>query len=134
MSKVKGIGKSRSATMNEFGLQRWVDKGLNILSRQRLSSEKIDLAITGPTYLSIDMDIGSLSSVFSARFMNSYGLNAKEFLDLLLAVQKSISESQMPLVGLDVMEIDIHFLETIEEISLHDSTRDIVRSIFEIFL
>ena len=118
-------------------VKRWIDKGVHALSKKDVTSEAISIDLNGPTYVSIDMDVGSLSSLFSARFMNCYGLSFEEFLHLLSGVAMSIREANVPLLGLDVMEIDIHFLEALEaneEMSFHDRTKSIVREIFNCFL
>lgn len=114
-------------------VKKWIDRGVHVVSKKDIISEGISLDLNGPTYVSIDMDVGSLSSVFSARFMNCYGLSFEEFLGLLSRVAMSIKEANVPLLGLDIMEIDIHFLEANEMTPFHDSTKSIVTEIFNCF-
>jgi arginase family enzyme len=99
-----------------------------------VSSDSMRLYLTGPTYVSIDMDVGSLSSVFSARFMNCYGLTVEEFVGLLSVVRRSLEDAEIPLVGLDIMEVDIHFLEASEGMPVQDYTRYVTQKAFEILL
>lgn len=113
-------------------VKRWIDKGVHLLSKKDVTSETMSISLNGPTYISIDMDVGSLSSVFSARFMNCYGVSFEEFLHLLSRVATSIREADVPILGFDIMEIDVHFLEVVQGL-FHDHTRRIVREIFRSF-
>ncbi len=126
--------KSSLSSRNTTEFEKWIDRGVHVLSRKDVVSEAISIELNGPTYVSVDMDIGSLSSIFSARFMNCYGLPVKEFLHLLSVVATSIRKADVPLLGLDIMEIDIHFLEAAEAASVHDYTRHIVKEILNLFL
>lgn len=118
-------------------VKRWIDKGVHVLSKKQAASEAVRVDLKGPTYVSVDMDVGSLSSVFSARFMNYHGLSLDEFLGLLSSVATSIKEANVPLLGLDIVEIDIHFLEALkanEMMPFHDCTKGIVKAIFDYLL
>ena len=126
--------KGESCTVNELEQRKWVNRGVHIVTGEMVSNGWAGPHLTGPTYLSIDMDIGSLSSVYSARFMNCYGLGPQEFHTLLMTVRDAIAKAGTFLVGLDIMEIDIHFLEVAREMPNRDFTMEIVKRIFEIFL
>ncbi|MDH5695281.1 MAG: arginase family protein [Dehalococcoidia bacterium] len=115
-------------------LERWIDRGVHVQSKKAVTSERISIDLNGPTYISIDMDIGSLSSVFSARFMNCYGLSVKEISHLLSRIGTSIKQAGVPLVGLDIMEVDIHFLEAVEAMPFDDCTKDIIETVFRLSL
>jgi arginase family enzyme len=114
-------GKSPPGPEGE--IRKWIDKGVNLVPREMISSGDVDINLSGPTYVSIDMDVGSLTSVFAARFMNCQGLGLQEFLDMLSLVQRSIQYPGAFLVGFDIMEIDIHFLEAVEEMPHKDYTK-----------
>jgi len=115
-------------------VKKWRGKGVHIVFKEEVQTSHFKLDLKGPTYLSIDMDVGSMSSIYSARFMNSYGLNTGEFLQLLRKVLKSIHSSRHPLVGLDVMEFDVHFIEAIKERKVDDRAEEIVKAIFKLFI
>jgi len=115
-------------------VKKWMEKGVHVVFKQEVQSGHFKLDLKGPTYLSIDMDVGSMSSIYSARFMNSYGLNTAEFLQLLHNVSRCIHSSRHPLVGLDVMEFDVHFVEATKERKVDDGTEEIVKIIFELFI
>lgn len=134
LRKNKQQPTDRLSSTNTDEVGRWLDKGVHILSKNEVISETISIDLNGPTYVSIDMDVGSLSSVFSARFMNCYGLTLQEFLNLLSQLGRSIKEAGVPLVGLDIMEIDLHFLEAADLMPAKDYTRYIARKALEILL
>ena len=125
---------TRAAISGEEDIRRWIDKGVNIVTDKMVSSGEFSLDLSGPSYLSIDMDVGSLSSIFSARFMNSIGLKLPEFLDLLTRVKNAILASAFPLVGMDIVEVDIHFLETIDLTPHQDFTKHIFQRALETML
>jgi len=113
--------------------QKWVKKGVHLLTKADLVSKNFRLDFNGPIYLSIDMDVGSLASVFSARFMNCIGITYKEFLKTLKKLSGFLRNSNYPLVGLDVMEIDIHFLNACSASRFNDRTKTLVKCIFQTF-
>jgi len=117
---------------NEF--RRWVDRGVHVLTRAQVATGKFDLMLNGPTYVSIDMDIGSMCSVFSARYMNCYGLSREQFLGVLSGVKRSIDEARVPLAGLDIMEVDIHLLGALEMMTYDDSTEYLAKRALNILL
>lgn len=119
---------------NAAEARRWINEGVHLWSKEEVESKELNLNLTGPTYISIDMDIGSLSSVYSARYMTCYGLSVERFISLLSNIALTIKGAGVPLLGLDVMETDIHLLEAVKETSYQDHTLDIIREIFRLFL
>jgi arginase family enzyme len=115
-------------------IKKWMKAGVHVAFKHEVQSDHFKLDLKGPTYLSIDMDVGSMSAIYSARFMNSYGLNTAEFLQLLQKVSQCIRSSHRPLVGLDVMEFDVHFIEAIKGKKNDDKAEEIVREIFKLFI
>jgi arginase family enzyme len=123
----------REVDSNMLSIKKWIEKGVHVIFKHEVHSD-LKLDLTGPTYVSIDMDVGSLSSIYSARFMNSYGLDTEEMLRLLHLVHKSIDSSHFALVGLDIMELDIHFFEIGRVAGVDDRTGEIIEEIFELFV
>jgi len=120
--------------LNTTSIKEWMEAGVHVIFKHEARSSNFEIHLNGPTYLSIDMDVGSMSSIYSARFMNSYGLNTTDFLHLLHRVSRSIRSSHFPLVGLDMMEFDVHFFEAIKEKKIDDGTEEIVKEIFKLFI
>jgi len=119
---------------NMISIKKWIEAGVHVIFKHQVKSGNFKMVLCGPTYLSIDMDVGSMSSIYSVRFMNSYGLNKAEFLQLLRKVSRLIRSSNSPLVGLDIMEFDVHFFEAIKEERIGDGTKEIVKEIFRLFV
>lgn len=93
----------------------WIKQGMHVLSKEELICHGIPEEIRGNTYISFDMDLGSCASVLAARFLNYVGLDVEQFCDLVDDLSEKIRLSEIELIGLDIMEMDIHFLgETIE--------------------
>jgi arginase family enzyme len=108
----------------------WIEQGVHIVSKEDLLLSGIPDEIRGPTYVSFDVDLGSLCSVFAARFLNYVGLNTKQILKLVDELSRRIRSKEIKLVGLDIMEIDIHFLG--ENIEGHqDHTPEIAHEIID---
>jgi len=113
---------------------KWIKKGVHLVTKTDFVSKNFHLDLTGPTYISFDMDVGSLSSVYSARFMNCVGLTYKEFIKSIHKLSGIVRKSNIPCVGLDIMEIDIHLLEIAELSQYQDHSRQIMKEIFQAFL
>ena len=111
-----------------------MEAGVHVIFKHQVKSGNFKMVLSGPTYLSIDVDVGSMSSIYSARFMNSYGLKTEEFLQLIHKVSRFIRSSNCPLVGLDIMEFDIHFFEAIKREKNKDKTEEIISEIFKVFV
>ncbi len=114
--------------------KKWIGKGVHVRFKEDIDIEEMKLTLNGPTYISIDMDAGSLSSIFSARYMTCYGLPVEKFLSLLSGLALSIRAASVPILGLDIMETDIHLLEVTDRTPFQDNTQRIVREIFKLFL
>jgi arginase family enzyme len=60
-------------------------------------------------YVSLDIDVGSLSSVYACRFLTTIGLSLDQIRDVFKVLFSSFSEGRR-LAGFDLMEVDIHKL------------------------
>lgn len=127
-----GDKEGEPAQIEEY--RRMIKKGVHLISKTDLVFEKFLLELNGPIYLSIDMDVGSLSSIYSARFMNCVGLARDEFIKCLHNLSSIFQKSGFPVVGLDIMEMDIHLLEASGFSCYQDYSREIIEEIFKAFL
>lgn len=127
-----GEEKGEGSQIEEY--RRLVEKGVHLVSKRALVFNKFVLKLNGPIYLSIDMDVGSLSSIYSARFMNCIGLTYDEFIKSLHNLYRVFQKSGFPFVGLDIVEMDIHLLEANRFSHYQDYSREIVKEIFQLFL
>ncbi len=60
-------------------------------------------------YISLDMDVGSLSSVYACRFLSTIGLSFNQIEDVFQTLFNAFSNG-LTLAGFDLMEMDIHKL------------------------
>ena len=85
---------------------------------------------TKQVYISLDIDIGSLSSVYACRFLNTIGLSFSQIRDVFQSLFSFFSNG-LTLAGFDLMEVDIHKLG-VKIDSLHvDQTSKITRLFLE---
>ncbi len=71
-------------------------------------------------YVSVDIDVGALRAVGACRFMDLFGLEESELFRLVSLLGEWLGEERARLVGMDLMEMDIH----LEGIRHRDGTRD----------
>lgn len=92
------------------------EAGATILERDRLRQHPEDLraalARLAATrlYVSLDMDVAASDEHPAVRFRDGEGLAAEELLDLAAILAGHIAQPGIELIGLDVMEIDVHLL------------------------
>ncbi len=61
-------------------------------------------------YISFDVDIGSLKDVIAARFRNAIGIDRSTILSAAKLIKNYMASRKCDLIGLDVMEVEIHLL------------------------
>jgi arginase family enzyme len=79
---------------------------------------------TSQVYISLDIDIGALSSVYAARFLNTVGLSLKQIQNIFQSLYSFFSNG-VTLAGFDLMEVDIHKLGAKIDSSHVDQTKEI---------
>lgn len=110
-------------------MRKWVERGVHLISKKDLIRNGIPEEIEGPTYISIDIDVGSYSCVLACRFMDRIGLGFNQFLDIINSLAKRVEKKRITLLGIDMMEIDVHFLN--ENVNgVQDESLEILCEIF----
>lgn len=92
--------------------------------------EKID---TPYVYISIDVDICSLNAVLAARFMEFIGIDEECFSEAIELLKTLIKSKKSEIIGLDITEIEVHFLNAKLKSGKIDKTLPIMDKILEIF-
>ncbi|MDI9643896.1 MAG: arginase family protein [Candidatus Verstraetearchaeota archaeon] len=77
-----------------------------ILKKPREVRELLSSTALPYTYLSVDVDVCSNTSIRGARFLDYHGISHSDLYDLVASVRKSFAHSK--LVGLDFMEFDVY--------------------------
>lgn len=91
-------------------LSRWLEEGLHIVTKQDLLTHGIPSDLAGETYVSVDMDLGSLASVLATRFVDEVGLDVSQFGAVVRQLGERVEKGDLRLIGLDIMEVDIHLV------------------------
>jgi arginase family enzyme len=90
---------------NYFPLRRFEGRYLNGLKRF------IEGRIRTPNvYVSLDLDVGAYCSVHAARYMDRTGIEREALLNVARVIADYGRSGKFRLVGLDVMEFNVHFL------------------------
>jgi len=113
------------------------DSGTHFISKPILDeygTEPFEKALkhlkTKRVYISLDIDIGSLSSVYACRFLNTVGLSFHQIQAVFQSVFDFFSDD-LTLAGFDLMEIDIHKLGARIDSTHFDQTGEISRLFLE---
>jgi arginase family enzyme len=72
-------------------------------------SKVLDTLSTPYVYLSIDMDAGAFLTTFAVRFLNTIGMAEDCFYRLVKTVKDSVAGKKARIIGMDLMELDIHY-------------------------
>ena len=85
-------------------------------------------------YLSCDLDVGAYNFTWAARYMDLPGLSAQNLLDAAAAVKQSVRDQGAILAGLDILEMNIHFLGLETGDGQPDATLDVIAQFLETLL
>ncbi len=93
-------------------------RGCGFFPRQRFEGDYTDELyrflrdkIKAPNlYISLDLDVGSFSSTYAARYMDRLGISKQNILDIAALITEQCRQGRYQIVGLDIMEFNMHFL------------------------
>jgi arginase family enzyme len=116
----KGV-KRTTVSENEH-IERYVcayrsilERGVNVVPKIEVESsmdglfEALEKISTPYVYISIDMDIGSCASTYAVRFPSMEGIEERLIYDIARAIRRVKKQKNIRCLGLDVMEIDVHY-------------------------
>ncbi|MHA1385320.1 MAG: arginase family protein, partial [Candidatus Helarchaeota archaeon] len=101
----------------------------DMLKRFRIALEKIK---TKYVYISVDVDISSLNAVLAARFMEFIGIDEECMNNVADLLKNLINSKKVELIGLDLTEIEVHFLNAKLKSGKIDKTLEIMDKFLEI--
>jgi arginase family enzyme len=96
-----------------------VERGVHVVPRAEAESSKGELAVvlsrinTPYVYVSIDLDVGAFSATRAVRFLNTVGMEESAIYRTVEAIRDVIETRHVSCVGFDLMEMDVHFAETV---------------------
>lgn len=108
-----------------FTLQQFEGQYFDTLSQ--FLQEKIK---TPNVYVSLDLDVGSYSSTYAARYMDRPGISEQNLLDVAGIIVDECRQGKFKIAGLDIMEFNMHFLG----IETPDGVKDTTLSLVEKFI
>lgn len=117
-------------------------KGVKIipnLKNNEKMNKKFELALesinTPYTYISIDVDVGALNALLASRFYEFTGVDEECLIDAATLLKKLIHTKKIELIGLDIMEIEVYFLNTkLKKFGKTDKTIEIMDNFLEILV
>ena len=85
--------------------------------------EFIEKKIRAPQlYVSLDLDVGAYRCVHAARYMDRVGINREALMNVARITARNCRSGRFQLVGMDVMEFNIHFLRLETKDGMKDET------------
>ena len=94
-------------------------KGAYVESLRRFIEDNIS---STKLYVSLDLDVGAYRAVHAARYMDRMGMDKEALMDVVHIIAGLCREGRLELVGMDVMEFNMHFLEIEIEPEKKDDT------------
>ena len=85
-------------------------------------------------YLSIDVDVSSLNAVLAARFMDFIGVDKECLRDTVEVLKQFIQSNEIELIGMDIMEIETHFLNAKLKSGKEDKTIEVMEPFIELLV
>ena len=80
---------------------------------------------TTNVYVSLDLDVGAQRCVHAARYMDWPGMEKKDLMNVARLIREFCQSGRFRLVGLDVMEFNMHFLGLEMEGGIKDETASV---------
>ncbi len=117
------VGVSDYPTKNTTELynqayQAFIDQGVTVIPRVEAEKatflDEFEKKLTKNSgrriYVSLDADAGACTCMNAVRFLDTKGLQEKTIIGLANLLKKLINSRRFELVGLDIAEVDVHFL------------------------
>ena len=116
------------------------DQGIKIIPYNKENNiminslkKALDQINTPYLYISIDVDVGSLNSVLAARFMEFIGVDEDNLNSVSELFKDTISSKELKLIGMDIMELEVFFLNAELKSGKKDKTIEIMDKFLELF-
>jgi len=96
----------------------WIERGVKVYPKKRalapnfgrLLMAELDRSPARMLYVSLDADVGALTSMMAARFMDRVGLPEERIMGVAQGLRELLEWERFRLAGLDISEIEVHFL------------------------
>jgi arginase family enzyme len=118
-----------------------LDRGVKIISKDQVRrfgtaviKEGLNRVDCSNLYLSLDADVSALCGVLAARFLDLVGTEISAILEATVEIAKLLSSNRFTLVGVDVMEIDIHKIGAKLNNNMEDKTGYFVEEFLSVLM
>jgi arginase family enzyme len=118
-----------------------LDRGVKIISKDQVRrfgtaviKKALDAIECSNLYLSLDVDVSALCGVLAARFLDLVGTGISAILEATVEIAKLLSSNRFTLVGVDVMEIDIHKIGAKLNNGMEDKTGYLIQEFLSILM
>jgi arginase family enzyme len=114
----------RDAEIQEVGqyIQTYmtvIEAGVNVVPKVQAESSEdglfqvLNRIKTPYVYVSIDMDVGAFSTSHAVRFLNTVGMEEAGLYRTVKTIRDVLEAKHLKCLGMDLMEMDVHFAGTI---------------------
>ncbi|HUY01593.1 MAG TPA: arginase family protein [Candidatus Deferrimicrobium sp.] len=138
--EIKAIQDPRVKQYVDFYLS-YQKKGITIIpnykDNERMKTEfkeALEKLNTPYLYLSIDVDVSSLKAVLAARFMEFFGVDEEGLKNAADLIRKLVQSKKIEIIGLDLMEIEVYYLNAILKSGKSDKTIAVMDNFLESIL
>lgn len=118
-----------------------LDRGVKIISKDQVRrfgtaviKKALDTIECSNLYLSLDVDVSALCGVLATRFLDLVGTGISAILEATVEIAKLLSSNRFTLVGVDVMEIDIHKIGAKLNNGMEDKTGYLIQEFLSILM
>ena len=118
-----------------------LQRGVKIISKDQLEQfgvaaihENMDQLKCSNLYISLDVDVSAQCGVLATRFIDLVGTDTSLVLKGLFKVGELLSSNRFSLVGVDIMEIDIHKIGAKLRSGIEDQTGDFIKKFVSILM
>jgi arginase family enzyme len=107
-------------------------KGVKFITKKEIKKNKLYEVLsnikTKYVYLSLDVDVCANNGIYAVRFLDRIGISENNLYEIAKRINFFINSNNFELVGLDIMEINIHFLGLKIKNGIKDRTLNICKN------
>jgi arginase family enzyme len=118
-----------------------LERGVKIITKDQLQQfgpavihKDLDQLKCSNLYISLDVDVSAQCGVLATRFIDLLGTETSLILEGVFNVGELLSSKRFSLVGLDIMEIDIHRIGAKLRSGMEDRTGDFIQKFISMLI
>jgi len=118
-----------------------IDQGVKIISKDQIErfgfplvKKALETIECSNLYLSLDVDVSALCGVLATRFTDAVGTEIPAIFETMVEIAELLSSNRFTLVGIDIMEIDIHKIGARLNNGMEDRTGYFIKEFLNILM